>query len=55
VEQRTIIYNDGIVRKFTFASIFWGIVGMAVGVATSLGLLAMLLAMLMTVLGLVLM
>jgi len=38
VEQKRIIYDDGIVRKFMWASVFWGIVGMLVGavVATQL-------------------
>ena len=30
--KRTIEFNDGIVRQFMLASIFWGIVGMLVGV-----------------------
>jgi len=38
VEQKTIIYDDSIVRKFTFAAIFWGIVGMAVGVLAAVQL-----------------
>src|SRR5690606_12751080 len=38
VEQRTIIYDDAIVRKFSFAAIAWGIVGMAVGVLAALQL-----------------
>ena len=38
MEQKRIIYDDGIVRKFMWASVFWGIVGMLVGavVATQL-------------------
>src|SRR5690606_9925769 len=38
VEQRTIVYDDDIVRKFTFAAIFWGIIGMAVGVLAAVQL-----------------
>lgn len=38
MEQKTIIYDDSIVRKFTFAAIFWGIVGMAVGVLAAVQL-----------------
>ncbi|AKU92984.1 cytochrome-c oxidase, cbb3-type subunit I [Vulgatibacter incomptus] len=38
MEERHIVYNDGVVRQFTWAAILWGIVGMAVGalVATQL-------------------
>ncbi|WP_373047727.1 cytochrome-c oxidase, cbb3-type subunit I [Vulgatibacter sp.] len=38
MEQRRIIYNDGVVRQFMWASVFWGIIGMTVGalVATQL-------------------
>jgi cytochrome c oxidase cbb3-type subunit I/II len=32
VEQRTITYDDGIVRRFLFASVAFGIVGMLLGV-----------------------
>ena len=38
MEQRTIVYDDDIVRKFTFAAIFWGIIGMAVGVLAAVQL-----------------
>lgn len=38
MEQKTIIFDDSIVRKFTFAAIFWGIVGMAVGVLAAVQL-----------------
>jgi cytochrome c oxidase cbb3-type subunit I/II len=32
VTKKTIEYNDGIVRQFMLASIFWGVVGILVGV-----------------------
>jgi cytochrome c oxidase cbb3-type subunit I/II len=32
LEKRTITYDDGIVRRFLFASVLWGAVGMLVGV-----------------------
>ncbi|RZL07288.1 MAG: cytochrome-c oxidase, cbb3-type subunit I, partial [Rubrivivax sp.] len=32
LEERTIVYNDGLARRFVFASVGWGIVGMLVGV-----------------------
>jgi cytochrome c oxidase cbb3-type subunit I/II len=32
VEEKRIIYDDGVVRQFSFAAILWGIVGMSVGV-----------------------
>ncbi len=32
LEKRTITYDDGIVRRFLFASVLWGVVGMLVGV-----------------------
>jgi cytochrome c oxidase cbb3-type subunit I/II len=32
LEQRDIVYDDAIVRRFLFASVGWGIVGMLVGV-----------------------
>lgn len=38
MEEKKIIYDDSIVRKFSFAAIFWGIVGMAVGVFAALQL-----------------
>jgi len=31
VEEKRIVYDDGIVRAFTWAAVVWGIVGMAVG------------------------
>ncbi|HEY0839025.1 MAG TPA: cbb3-type cytochrome c oxidase subunit I, partial [Vulgatibacter sp.] len=38
MEERHIVYDDATVRKFTWAAVIWGIVGMAVGafVATQL-------------------
>ncbi len=38
VERRTIEYNDDISRKFVFASVGWGIVGMLVGAIVALQL-----------------
>ncbi len=32
LEEQTIVYNDAIARRFLFASVGWGIVGMLVGV-----------------------
>ena len=32
VTQLRVVYNDDVVRKFTIAAIFWGVVGFAVGV-----------------------
>lgn len=32
MEEKRIIYDDAVVRQFSFAAIFWGIVGMSVGV-----------------------
>src|SRR5271157_1791840 len=34
----TVEFNDGVVRQFLIASIFWGIVGMLVGVIIALEL-----------------
>lgn len=31
MEERRIVYDDGTVRLFTWAAVFWGIIGMAVG------------------------
>lgn len=38
IERKTIEYDDGIARKFVFASVGWGIVGMLVGVIIALQL-----------------
>jgi cytochrome c oxidase cbb3-type subunit I/II len=35
VEQQRIVYDDGIVRKFIWAAVLWGIVGMLVGVVVA--------------------
>jgi len=35
VEQKRIIYNDGVVRQFMWASVLWGVVGMLVGVVVA--------------------
>ena len=32
VQTRTVVYDDGIVRAFTLASVIFGVVGMLVGV-----------------------
>jgi len=32
MQTKQIVFNDSIVRKFIFASVFWGIIGMLVGV-----------------------
>src|SRR3989338_3523280 len=32
MQTKQIIYNDSINRKFIFASVFWGIIGMLVGI-----------------------
>ncbi|MCS6898968.1 MAG: cytochrome-c oxidase, cbb3-type subunit I [Myxococcales bacterium] len=39
LKETTITYDDGIVRKFVFASVGWGIVGMLVGVIVAAQLL----------------
>ncbi|MCU0657705.1 MAG: cytochrome-c oxidase, cbb3-type subunit I [Polyangiaceae bacterium] len=39
LQERTITYDDGIVRKFLFASVGWGLVGMLVGVIIAAQLL----------------
>ncbi|MCA9582270.1 MAG: cbb3-type cytochrome c oxidase subunit I, partial [Myxococcales bacterium] len=40
MQKQRIVYNDGIVRLFAFASILWGIVGMLVGAIVALQLAA---------------
>ncbi|HEY1960604.1 MAG TPA: cytochrome-c oxidase, cbb3-type subunit I [Polyangiaceae bacterium] len=38
IEKRTITYDDDVARKFVFASVAWGIVGMLVGALVALQL-----------------
>ncbi len=38
LERRTIVYDDSVSRKFVFASVTWGIVGMLVGALVALQL-----------------
>ena len=37
LEKERVVYNDDVSRKFVWASILWGLVGMAVGAACSAG------------------
>ena len=36
IAQTAVVYNDEIVKKFTIASLFWGVVGMAAGLFIAL-------------------
>ncbi len=37
-EKQTVIYNDDVVKKFTIATVFWGLAGFSVGVLIALQL-----------------
>lgn len=37
-KEQTVIYNDDVVKKFTIATVFWGLAGFAVGVLIALQL-----------------